>query len=291
MLLHSNFNTGARAMPRRSDAKLPAREVHSTTEEAYVTEANGKAIRNMKPAVILVGADKGGVGKTTVARALADYLVAKNVPTRAFDTETPKGTLKRFHSDMTEVVDISSTSDQMKILDTLNTTQVKVSLIDARAGSFATSLKALRNMGFFEAVREGQFTFIMFHVLGPSIASLSEIAETAPYAPDAHYFLVKNHVNDTTFFEWDPTTYSTYFSKTRSAGEVAIPKLSEMAYEQVDIAAAPFSSFVANKHGDGRSAMNSFVLRGYVRTWQRKVNEEFDRIGLLDLINIDPATS
>ena len=29
-----------------------------------------------KPAVIIVGADKGGVGKTTVARTLLDYLAA-----------------------------------------------------------------------------------------------------------------------------------------------------------------------------------------------------------------------
>lgn len=173
----------------------------------------------------------------------------------------------------------------MKILDTLNTAQVKVSLIDARAGSFAASLRALRDIGFLDAVREGQFTFILFHVLGSSIASLDEIAETAPFVPDAHYFLVKNHVNDTTFFEWDPATYSSYFSKTRSAGEVTIPKLNEMAYEQVDIAGSPFSAFIANKTGDGRPAVHSFVLRGYVRTWQRKLNEEFDRIDLLDLIS------
>src|SRR5207253_7093542 len=50
-----------------------------------------------RPTVILVGADKGGVGKTIVARTLLDYLVANNVPARAFDTEAPKGTLKRFH--------------------------------------------------------------------------------------------------------------------------------------------------------------------------------------------------
>ena len=48
-----------------------------------------------KPAVILVGADKGGVGKTTVSRALLDYLIAHNIPVRAFDTESPKGTLCR----------------------------------------------------------------------------------------------------------------------------------------------------------------------------------------------------
>jgi hypothetical protein len=239
----------------------------------------------MKPAVILVGADKGGVGKTTVARALADYLTGKNIMTRAFDTENPRGTLKRFHGDMTEIVDIDSTSDQMKILDTLNTAQVKVSIIDTRAGALARTLRALRDVGFFDAVREGHFTFILFHVLGPSIASLDEISETAPFVANAHYFLVKNHVNDSTFFEWDPATYQNYFSKTRGAAELTIPKLSEMAYEQVEIAGSPFSQFVANKTSDGRQAAHSFVLRGYVRTWQGKIAEEFEKIGLLDLIS------
>ncbi len=61
-----------------------------------------------KPAVIVVGADKGGVGKTTVARTLIDYFSANNVPIRAFDTEAPRGTLKRFHPDVTEIVDVTS---------------------------------------------------------------------------------------------------------------------------------------------------------------------------------------
>src|SRR3982751_5549304 len=72
-----------------------------------------------KPAVIVVGADKGGVGKTTVSRTLLDYFSANNVPTRAFDTEFPRGTLKRFHPDVTEMVDVTSTSGQMKIFDPL----------------------------------------------------------------------------------------------------------------------------------------------------------------------------
>src|ERR1700693_3718406 len=68
-----------------------------------------------KPVVIVVGADKGGVGKTTVSRTLLDYFSANNVPTRAFDTESPRGTLMRFHPDITEIVDMTTTTDQMKI--------------------------------------------------------------------------------------------------------------------------------------------------------------------------------
>src|SRR5882762_10737336 len=73
-----------------------------------------------KPAVIIVGADKGGVGKTTITRTLLDYFSARKVPTRAFDTESPKGTLKRFHPDVTDVLDVTKVPDQMQIFDTLS---------------------------------------------------------------------------------------------------------------------------------------------------------------------------
>jgi hypothetical protein len=235
-----------------------------------------------KPAVILVGADKGGVGKTTVSRALLDYFIAHNIPTRAFDTESPKGTLKRFHPDVTEVVDMHSTADQMKIFDTLSSAQVTV--IDIRAGLLSTTLKALRDIGFLDAARKAQLTFTVFHILGPSIASLSEIDDTAPFMDDAHYILVKNFINNTTFFEWDPGTYNSYFKKIKDAHDITIPKLNEMACEQVEVASVPYVSFVANKAASGQSAAYSFVLRGYVRHWLGNVWAEFDRIKLIDMV-------
>src|SRR5215475_828295 len=134
-----------------------------------------------KPAVILVGADKGGVGKTTVARTLIDYFGAHQTPTRAFDTESPRGTLKRFHPDLTEIVDMTSTADQMKIFDTLNTVSPSVTVIDVRAGLLSPALASLRDIGFLDAAKGGQITFAVFHILGPSIASLDEIAETANF--------------------------------------------------------------------------------------------------------------
>src|SRR5437868_7490705 len=151
-----------------------------------------------KPAVILVGADKGGVGKTTVSRALLDYFIAHNIPTRAFDTESPRGTLKRFHPDVTEVVDISSTTDQMKIFDTLSSTDAQITVIDVRAGLLSSTLRALNEIGFLDAARKGQLTFAVFHILGPSVASLDEIAETSTYMTEGNYFLVKNFINNTT---------------------------------------------------------------------------------------------
>jgi hypothetical protein len=237
-----------------------------------------------KPTVILVGADKGGVGKTTVARTLLDYFSAHQTPTRAFDTESPRGTLKRFHPDITEVVDVTEVADQMKIFDTLGSADARVTVIDVRAGLLSPTLQALSDIGFLESAKKGQITFAVFHILGPSIASLNEIAETTRFVGDANYFLVKNKINDTTFFEWDPKTYNTYFKQIKGASEISIPKLNEMACEQVEVASQPFVSFIANKDAQGQTANYSFVLRGYVRHWLGNVWGEYDRVKLIDLI-------
>lgn len=238
-----------------------------------------------RPAVILVGADKGGVGKTTVARTLLDYFGAHQTRTRAFDTESPRGTLKRFHPNVTEVVDVTSVPDQMKIFDTLGNAEAKVTVIDVRAGLLSSTLQALNDIGFIESAKKGQITFAVFHILGPSIASLDEIAETSRFVGDASYFLVKNHINDTSFFEWDPATYNSFFKQIKGAEEINIPKLNEMACEQVEVAGVPYVSFVANKNSKGEPANYSFVLRGYVRHWLGNIWGEFDRVKLIDLVS------
>jgi hypothetical protein len=237
-----------------------------------------------KPAVILVGADKGGVGKTTVARTLLDYFGAHHTPVRAFDTEHPRGTLKRFHPDETEVVDVTAVPDQMRIFDTLASAHAKVTVIDVRAGLLSSTLRALSDIGFLDSAKKGQITFAVFHILGPSIASLDEIAETAEIVDDANYFLVKNFINNTSFFEWNPATYNSYFKRIKGAEEITVPHLNEMACEQVEVASAPFVTFVANKTAKGEPASYSFVLRGYVRHWLGQVWSEYDRVKLIDLV-------
>jgi len=236
-----------------------------------------------KPAVIIVGADKGGVGKTTVTRTVLDYFAARKIPTRAFDTEAPKGTLKRFHPEVTEVVDVTRIADQMQIFDTISDSTV--TMIDVRAGLLSPTLTALRNIGFIEAAKKGQITFSVFHILGPSVASLDEIAETADFMTDARYYLVKNFINNTHFFEWDQATYNSYFNRIKDAVELTIPKLNEMACEQVELASVPYLSFIANKGPNGENANYSFVLRGYVRHWLGNVWAEYDRIKLTDLVS------
>ena len=126
------------------------------------------------PTVILIGADKGGVGKTTVARTLVDYLTAQGIPLRAFDTEAPKGALYRFHPKITEIADVTGVPGQMRIFDTVS--ESNVTLIDVRAGQLSATLHTLRNIEFIDSAKKGQLTFVVFHILGSSISSLNEIS-------------------------------------------------------------------------------------------------------------------
>ena len=179
----------------------------------------------MKSTIILVGADKGGVGKTTLSRALLDFLARKNIPARAFDTEHPRGTLKRFHPSISEIIDFTNVADQMKVLDTLDTASVRVTVVDLKAGNLSVALDTFDRIGALEAARSGHFDIGLFHVIGSAIASLEEIGEISKYVNGLDYIVARNFINETNFFEWDQKTYKKYFAKLNSAHEIDIPRL------------------------------------------------------------------
>ena len=236
---------------------------------------------NMKPTLILVGADKGGVGKTTASRALLDYFARKNVLTRAFDTENPRGSLQRFYPAITEIIDLNNVAHQMRVLDTMETANVPVTVVDFKAGNLSYSLDLFERIGVLEAARNGMFTLGLIHVVGPSIASLDEIGEIAKYLSGVEYVVARNSLNDTNFFEWDDATYRKYFTQISKSHEIDIPKLNEMAYEQVDVAGVTFKDFIDNRAADGSQGKFSFVLRGYVRKWCAEIDDQFGRVKML----------
>ena len=235
----------------------------------------------MKPTLILVGADKGGVGKTTVSRALLDYFARKNILTRAFDTENPRGSLQRFYPAITEVIDLGNVAHQMKVLDTMESVNVPVTVVDFKAGNLSFSLDLFERIGVLEAARNGIFTLGLVHVVGPSIASLDEIGEISKYLNGIEYVVARNSINETNFFEWDEATYLKYFNKISKSHEIDIPKLNEMAYEQVDVAGVTFKDFIDNRASDGAQGKFSFVLRGYVRKWCSEIDVQFARVKML----------
>jgi hypothetical protein len=226
----------------------------------------------MAPHVIIVGADKGGVGKTTLSRAVLDYFdtgkAGPGVGYRAFDTEVPGGVLKRFFPDKTEMVDLTRSDDQMKVFDTLKDRQISV--IDVRAGLLSPALKTLAKIGFLARAKEGKLKITVLHVLGSTKASFDEIKETASIMEGARHYLVVNHVNDSSFLGLSDDLRQV------GNGVIDVAKLDELAAEYVDTAGVSFGNFCANE-------ASSPVLTGYVREWLGNIFKQFDDVKLSEI--------
>ena len=77
---------------------------------------------------------------------------------------------------------MTSVADQMRIFDTLSSRRERHGDRRARRPAVADA-PSLRDIGFLDAVKKGQLTFVVFHILGSSIASLNEIEEPRPSPP------------------------------------------------------------------------------------------------------------
>ena len=220
------------------------------------------------PQLVIVGADKGGVGKTMISRTLMDYYRHHGVEHRAFDTEAPLGILKRFYPDRTEVVDLLKSDDQMRVFDTLKTEHV--TLIDVRAGLLSAMLGTLAEIGFMDGVKNGKLKISVLHVLGSSQASFDEIQSTSRLVEGSRHLLVTNHINDTTF-----PGFSSQM-KAVGSGVIDIGKLNELAADHVDKAGVSFEAFVANNS-------NSAVMRGYVKSWLGRVFKQYDLLQMSEV--------
>jgi hypothetical protein len=218
-----------------------------------------------KPHVVVIGADKGGVGKTTVSRVLLSYFLAKGKECRAFDTEVPGGVLKRFYPGLTEIVDLTNSDGQMQVFDTLAKSPITV--IDVRAGLLTPVLAALSDIGMLEAVQNGSISLTVLHILGASAASFKEIEQMAAILAGAKHYLVINHINDASFFDWSADARR---ALEKGTGTIQIPKLDVLAAEHIEQDGVGFTAFV-------ESETNSMVLRGHTRNWLGKVYKAFDQ--------------
>lgn len=218
-----------------------------------------------KPTVVIVGADKGGVGKTTLSRVMLDYFKAQGMQTRAFDTEHPKGVLQRFFPAVTEIVNLRDSDDQMKVFDSISTTAI--TLIDIRAGLLTDTLVLLKEIGFLEMVKDGKINTAVMHLIGSTVASFDEIDATAQILTGSNHFLVLNRTSTAEFFKGIDSVAKDALSK--GTAVIDVPMLDPRAMEHVDAASVPFGDFE-------KDTQHSFVMRGKVRHWLGQVYAQLD---------------
>lgn len=218
------------------------------------------------PLISIVGAEKGGVGKTTFSNVLLGYFDERGIQCRAWDSESPKGNLKRSFPNRAEVVDLETVDGQVAVFDTLQ--QSPATLIDMRAGILTDTVSLLHTLGCVRLAEQGLIRLALFHMIGNSVASFQELADIAKSLGSGvkHFVVVNHHTNDASFFE-----HIDGVSKDVLNGSIVInvPKLATRAMEFVDEAAMPFREF-------GRDPNRSFTGRGFVNAWLEKIYPQLD---------------
>jgi hypothetical protein len=251
--------TALAALERRYEGGDPRR-----WDFSILTEEQERAVP--KKSIVIVGGDKGGTGKSTVSRALVDYLEKASITIRAFDTEPGDiGVLKRFFPAAT-MLSGNAVAGQKEIIDGATTNAV--TLVDGRAGLLGPMLKSFERIRLIDDVRSGELQLIVVHVVAPSVASASEVPAVVAATEGANLVRVRNHTGPDAVFPR---------ASAGNLAEIDVPYLDELAYAAVDRASVGFAAFVKN-------AAQSRVLRGEVRAWLDQVHAAFDRAGIASML-------
>jgi len=222
------------------------------------------------PRLLLTHGEKGGVGKTTVARLIAEFLLSRDTAFQAFDAEGPTGQLLRFHPDHTVSVEMDKAISVAPILDFLMDGEPnRVALVDLGARSGEDLKNWLYRAGALEEAEAGQLDLTIIYVLGGAIDSVGHLKECfAALGSQIKYVVVKNFGVAAQF---DIYENSTIRKDLRAAGaiEIALPALEGVVYQSVDKTSLPFSAFCESEAG--------FTERRYCRTWLRECFAAFER--------------
>src|SRR6185295_14843586 len=106
----------------------------------------------------LIGGEKGGVGKSVVARVVAQYLIDKNIPFLGFDTDRSHGSLLRFYSDYASPVVVDNYESLDAIVEAAVAQPEKRILVDLAAQTHEALVKWMDESGVLDLAGESEVT-------------------------------------------------------------------------------------------------------------------------------------
>jgi cellulose biosynthesis protein BcsQ len=143
----------------------------------------------------LIGGEKGGVGKSLMARILAQYLIDKQLPFLGFDTDRSHGALVRFYAGFASPVLV----DRYEALDAIVEAAVaqpdRRILVDLAAQTHEPFAKWMDESGVLELAEAVGFALYYWHVMDAGKDSVDLLAKLLDrFSNRLHYVLVLNQL-------------------------------------------------------------------------------------------------
>src|ERR1700677_2375596 len=194
----------------------------------------------------LVGGEKGGVGKSLVARILAQYLIDKDLSFLGFDTDRSHGALMRFYAGYASPAVV----DRYEALDAIVEAAVaqpeRRILVDLAAQTHEPLARWMDDSGVLELADESGFAFYYWHVMDAGKDSVDLLAKLLDrFGARLRYVLVLNALRGADIIIFKKSELEARAMEL-GARTVSIKRLHEGAMQKID---ASSSSFWAAKNG------------------------------------------
>ncbi len=196
-----------------------------------------------------VGGEKGGVGKSVVARLLAQIFLDSGITFVGVDADTSHGTLIRFYRDFSSAVDLSSFESADQIMDRALGAERRV-IVDLPAQSARHLRKWLDTGDVVAFSREMGVRLVFWHVSDGGYDSVSQLSGVKDVlGEDVQIVIVKNHGRSPNFSQLEE---SSLYAALVGAGTkvVDLPELEPATMYHIDRHGLSFWAAIHNTSGD-----------------------------------------
>jgi hypothetical protein len=226
----------------------------------------------------LIGGEKGGVGKSVVARVLAQYMIDKNIPFVGFDTDRSHGSLIRFYSDFASPMLIDSYESLDTMVELAAENPDERILVDLAAQTHERLVKWMDESGVLEALKDHGLSLTYWHVMDSGKDSLSLLKSLFDrFGSRLNYVLVQNQLRGDNFDLFENSAEKAHADGLH-AKIIQVKRLNQEVIAKID---AENSSFWAAQQKNPTTGKRLGILqRQRVKVWLQHAYEQVDRVGL-----------
>ncbi len=227
-----------------------------------------------------IGGEKGGVGKSVVARVLAQYFIDHQLSFTGFDTDRSHTTFTRFYQDYASPVIV----DSFESLDAIAQALVDIQgdtppniIVDLAAQTAAPVARWIHESELFAVMADMGVAVNFWHVADvgkDSVDLLDRLIDT--YGEGPNYVVVKNQGRGSDFSQLDR---SDALQKALKVGAhvVSLGQLQESSMRKIDRQDASFWAAVNQTSGTDSLGL---LERQRVKNWLKKTYETLQSLPL-----------
>ncbi|MBK1646723.1 mobilization protein [Thiocapsa imhoffii] len=222
-----------------------------------------------------IGGEKGGVGKSVLARLLAQYHIDSQRPFTVFDTDLSHGAMARFYGDYTQSIALDAFDDVDRLMEAALAEPRNV-LVDLAAQTSGPLFRWIEQNDCLALAEEEGIGVVFWHVMddgADGIALLERLIERSGGAASYVVVLNQGRGKDFSFFQ-DSTAREA--AAAAGARVILFPELHQPTMRKVDHLGASF--WAASQQQPGGLGL---MERQRIKVWMRKGYEQFAGLGAL----------